>query len=298
MQGVDTMRNLAGTLAVLGMLGITSQEHLAAQVATRLEVAGDRPMMKAIDELEARAGIAINYEDPPFENPEDLQDVTAAVQNAAQRAANPAARIIVPRGGTLSFDSPLLAQRIDVNDLRTLLTQLGVSYEASNVTGRFVVARRGSAFFVEPIAVRARSGPLRSVQSVFSTPISMPLQQRSAAECLLWIAGQVTRNTGLQVGIGAVPFAAFANTTVTIGGGSDQPASALLSQLLAQVSATSAGGEQNIALSYRLLFDPGLKYYMLNVHRVEASGAGQGPVTAPPGGSVGQQGFGVRKVRD
>ena len=81
-----------------------------AQIPVHIRVSHPRPLEAALDQLEKKIGLPINYEDPPYECAAEIQDVTDKVQNAQQRAAHPNTRILVPKAGTLAFDATLPAQ--------------------------------------------------------------------------------------------------------------------------------------------------------------------------------------------
>ncbi len=68
-----------------------------------LSVNDPRPMMALADKLQGILTVPINYEDPRFENPGDVQDVTdTVVKNRAQFSG----RVLIPRGGELTVTVP------------------------------------------------------------------------------------------------------------------------------------------------------------------------------------------------
>jgi hypothetical protein len=106
---------------------------LTAATAWKVEVDDARPLMRAVDELQARLGVPIHYEDPPFQHADDLEDITDRVpQTPQQRAANPGVKFIVPRGGRLSVN--LTGQSVGLQVSQTI-----AEYHARGFPGRFTV---------------------------------------------------------------------------------------------------------------------------------------------------------------
>jgi hypothetical protein len=75
--------------------------YACAQVQV-INVSDPRPMADAMDARERIVHTTINYEDPPYENMADLQDVSTP----AQRAAQTGYKLLVPRPGSLSAGIP------------------------------------------------------------------------------------------------------------------------------------------------------------------------------------------------
>lgn len=238
------------------------------QVPVHIEVSDARPLKAAIDVLEDALGVPINYEDAPFANATDLQDMTEQVQSPQQRAANPGVRIIVPKGGALTLDFPLPASVRSVGDALPLVRQLLIQHEANGYPGRFRVQQLGSVATVQPTAVRSSAGSWENITPAMETRISFPTQERNAGEALKLFAGTLSERLRVKVGVGRLPLVAFANATVTTGA-NDEPANRVLVRLFEQMSAfySNAGSVQPF-YSYRLLYDPGLKYYLLHISAV------------------------------
>ena len=81
-----------------------------------LTVQGERPVAKAIEELDKRYGWQITYEDPPYRHYSDITDVSdidwpgvpVQSQSQLQLQQEPGAhrRTLVPKGGSLTFTLP------------------------------------------------------------------------------------------------------------------------------------------------------------------------------------------------
>jgi hypothetical protein len=239
-----------------------------AQSLVRVEVNSARPLKAAIDSVEEQIGMPINYEDPRFTASVDVQDVTDQVQSPRQRTANPNVRIIVPKGGALVSVRTPLADTPTIGDALSLLTEIRGQHEASGYPGRFRVRQVGDMVTVDPISVRTLDGSWKSSVAAMDTPVTFPMMKRNAAETLILIAKTLTDSLGIKVGLGRFPMIAFANANVEIGS-SDEPAGTVITRLFGQLSAVQSPRAGDLSrYSYRLLYDPGVKYYLLHVHAV------------------------------
>jgi hypothetical protein len=268
-----------------------------AQAPIHVQVNDPRPLKTAIDQVESALGVPINYEDPRFEYVGDVQDVTEQVQSARQHAANPTVRIIVPRGGALALDSTPLPQPALISDVLSFVTQLRTACEASNFPGRFLAKQVGSTVVVEPTAIRAADGNWKSVEPAMETRITFPTQQRNAAETLKLVAAKASQALGIKVGVGRLPVLSFVSTSVSVGA-NDEPANVVLDRLLGQLTAFNSAGVPSVpSYSYRLLYDPGVKYYLLHIIAVSPrknGEAGPAPIRGPTQPSEGTR-LGVKK---
>lgn len=134
--------------------------------------------------------------------------------------------------------------------------------------------------------MRDISGNTAPVRAVLSTPITLPLQQRNAAETLDLILAAVSKASGFKIGVGSVPMNALAMGQVTIGA-NQEPASRVLARLLnALLGYGTVLPASSPALSYRVLYDVQLKYYMFNVVEVGPMGIryASAPSSPPPPG--------------
>lgn len=235
---------------------------LRAQTPIHISVNQARPLEAALDQLENKLGIPINYEDPRFACPNDVQDVTAQAQNAAQRAANPRTRVIVPRTGALNVDS-VLPSAPQAGDALTVVTALRAQYEANGYPGRFTIKQVGSVLTVQPVAVRGSDCTWAATAPAMETPISFPSQQRDATETLSLILNAVAQRLGIKVGLGNLPMVAFVNRKATVGA-DNEPANIVLMRLFDQLSPSGYS-----PYSYHLFYDPGLKYYLADIAAVQ-----------------------------
>jgi hypothetical protein len=136
---------------------------LLAQTTKTVDVNEPRPLWSALDQLEiANPGVAINYEDPPYENLADVQD-SATPQ---QQAAHPGFHLIVPRAGHLSAEittssTPDSSAANVIGNLNLLL----VNYRQNALPGDFKIEQANGVVYVTPTSVLGASGSSREVTS-------------------------------------------------------------------------------------------------------------------------------------
>lgn len=254
---------------------ITSSITLSLLVGTavgapsnvRIDISDPRPLKAALDVLERTLGVPINYEDPRFASSEDIVDVTEQVQSAQQRAANPRIKIAVPKGGRLTLESAVISKVPALADALAIAGQLRAVHEASAFPGKFAVVQVRAMATVEPSALRASDGRWSTAAPAMKTPITIAARQATAAEALAAIAAAIAERLGVKVGVGRFPFVAFANTTINLSA-SEEPAGVVLVRLFEQVTASGGNAVSDPTYSYKLLYDPGVKYYLLHVNAV------------------------------
>jgi hypothetical protein len=249
-------------IRIISSLVFTLPTFLSAQTPIHISLNQSRSLEVALNQVEKALGIPINYEDPRLACASELQDVTAQVQSAAQRAANPNAHIIVPKASAVSVDS-ILPSVPQPGDEVSLVTQLRTQYEANGQPGRFIAKQVGSVLTVEPSAARGPDCQWSTVTPAMETKISFPAQARDARETLSLILDAVTKLVGIKVGLANLPMVAFANRSVT-SGAADEAANIVLVRLFEQLS---SAGQSNY--SYHLFYDPGLKYYLMDIAAIQ-----------------------------
>ncbi len=227
--------------AFLAILTMTAATVLSAQNAA-VDVTDSRPLSAAIDALEVVVGTSINYEDPPYENEADLQDVSTQ----AQRTAQPGYRLLVPRIGRVTAGvQKLAAGNVQESDAIFDINLLLANYRQNVLPGDFKVEQANGMIYVTPTRVLGANGSVRSVTSPMMSLVTVPYAQRSVADTLQAIFDAVYKATGMRIVIGNLP---FWPTDVVIFGASGESARDALARLFVQTRRGS--------LSYRLTFDP------------------------------------------
>lgn len=223
-----------------------------------------RPVLKAILALESRYGFAITYEEPEYDYPGDLKDVTKSRKDLNSFAPGKAPKVVIPLGGSLRLTLPTATQ-LSQAAMYAVLQQLVESWKGSNQGGaNFDVEEDGPVFHVVPIEVRDRNGNWKSVESILAMPISLPTESRTEYETWRTICSDVAANAGVRV-------YAMPNGGLILGppqsaqyelGSDAEPAESVL------MRAIKVMGQER---SWYLLYDPTTRAYYMNIDQVQGT---------------------------
>lgn len=230
------LRTVMAMFAAAVLAGIPTA-HSAQTYTVVLSVNDPRPMGQAVLSLIRSYPVTITYEDPRYEYPGDLRDITRQVSNTR----DPQVRTIVPRGGAFraTYDvSQDTGEPVDV--ARAIQTII----DANNLArhgGRFELLRSGQTFHVVPAEVRDSSGLWVRQQSLLDASISFSSGgQRNFFELIAAILKEVGAATGQKI-VGGRPSDSFACSIPCTAfdravDASNEPAREVLMRLLHSVS--------------------------------------------------------------
>jgi hypothetical protein len=220
-----------------------------------------RPLAEAIQMLETRYYFVITYEDPRYVHASEIEDVTEKIRRGPDKfGPGKGPRVIVPKGGVLSFDyDEALARQSDYH--LTLVQQLVDANLAQGNAGRFRVEQQGALIHVIPTAIKNERGKVVAQSSVLDAVISVPKAERSGMQTLDAICAAVSQVTGTKVVFSGGPFNNLYLRYRNEEGITRKPARDALAEILAKIGNGSL-------LSWQLLYEPGMKMYGLNVHVV------------------------------
>jgi hypothetical protein len=265
----------------------SSQGQTTNQTVT---VNDPRPLAAASDKIEQLSGLPVNYEDGPYVNAADLQDVTSKVLTPSQiGAAGPNFRLIVPRGGQLSAVIAVDTTTGGLGTLNAAQAAAGafVNTHASGYSQLFFAGEINGSVFITPAKLKNIAGSLQPITPVLSAYISFPQEQRTGYDTLKLILQLVLEATGSKVGIASAPFKAFAETNVTIGANNEDARTVLTRLLQAVTSGGGSGVSMNPpAMSYRLLYDYNLKLYELSIKILNGATVPFSSPQSPPSGQT------------
>jgi len=221
-------------------------------------VQGGRPVAKAIEFLEKFYGVPITYEDPPYVNSMEIADVTDKVRGG--QSVGP--RILVPRGGSLSFayENVEPSQGSDAARLAvsTALSGFLASYQTS-AGARFETVSGSIPLHVVPARFTNQLGQVQSLQPLLDIRVSLAGEPRSANKLVSDLCEALSRASGQTVVPGVAPYNLLASRQTSLSV-SDVTARSVLDQLFAEIQAP---------LSWQLFYDPTLNWYVLNIHLVQ-----------------------------
>lgn len=252
-----TLTSIATWVFVLGVAGGAT---LSGQARFIVDVLEHRPLAEALDRLEASTGKAINYEDYPWQNPSELEDVSTP----EQRASSPGYHLMVPRRSRFQADLDPVATTSAADQLSNVTALLG-AYERSGLPGEFRCEVANGTVYVMPTKVLTKDGSMRDVVSPMTTLITLPYASRTVFESFEAVLDAVSKASGKRIMVGSVPM--FGEPAPNFGA-TQEPARDVLARLLAKIGYSS--------VSYRLLFDP-LMGYMFNLQGARPDTGSQGP---------------------
>lgn len=241
----------------------TTQETLTVQ--------DPRPLSAIAAGIEARTGVAINYEDARYEHPADLQDVTDSIMISEQKAqAKPGVRVFVPKGGKLTalLSVDPNGPRPDFLSASAALNNAIQGYNNSaDFSAKFTASASNGALFIKPVEIRDTTGQRRNSTPVLDSPITIDRRTRRGLDTLDLLAKTLSTASGFRVEVGTVPLRAMIESQVTMGA-DKEAAMTVLTRLLGLVAIASGGKLENPILSYTLNFDGKQRFFVINVHRV------------------------------
>jgi hypothetical protein len=243
-----------GIMSVMILIG-HGPDGVAAGLAQRtnnsdkiiLAAQEGRPLAHVILMLEAQYGWIITYEDPRYAYADDIRDATEKGN---------AVKTLVPKGGKLTFEYDKRAKDLPL-DPAVVVRQLLIAQARSGIAGQFRMEQDGRDIHVIPTAVKDASGRLRPNKSVLDAPITVAEKERNGLQTLEAFCAAVGKVTHMRVMVGTIPLNLFYRRKFQLGA-TRQVARAVLVHLLEETG-------NGTRLSWRLLYDPGDKIYMLNI---------------------------------
>jgi hypothetical protein len=263
----------AFSLVFFSYLSSHSAHAQTGQGVTQLNIDDPRPVAKAVEELVARYGYVITYEDPRHAYEGDLQDVTTQVRrDLDQYPPGKAPKVIGPRGGKLTVTLPTSAS-VNTQTIASVLDQLTRAQSIRGEGGHFRVVQVGDVFHVVPTEVRDRNGNWIAQSSILDAPISLPMEDRSEVGMLDAIVKAVSANAHVKVyiGGGAGIGGGIANPNRPASyhlGADNERASDLLMQALVLLNDPKAGTWYPQRLRWQLFYDRDNNSYFLNIESV------------------------------
>ncbi len=224
-----------------------------------LAVQDPRPVARAITMLEARYGWVITYEDPRYAYASDIADITEKVRRDLNKyPKGQAPRVLIPKGGDLSFEYDVIAETNLPSNPGVVVRQLLNAQAASANSARFRLEKSKAIIHVIPKAIKDGSGRSMPQQSLLETLVTLRSEERTGLRTLEALTESIGKTTQFRIVVGNVPLGLFLRHKDQHGVAGQKAREALV-ELLQRVS-------PGRPLSWRLLYDPGLKMYVLNIY--------------------------------
>jgi len=203
-----------------------------------IKVSDPRPLSAAILILEARTKLAITYEDPPYLYPDEI-------------AVSPEGPLI-PKGGSIDFSYS------DDSEPSNIIQSLLEAHSKMGNPGIFQVDKSEGFYLVFPLKYRNEKGELIPQSSLLDSPISISAQNISGIDIIEILCDKLSKALNKNVMIGMIPTKPFSKIYESYNV-IDQPARSHLIKLIK---------DSGNSLSWQMLYDPKLKWYVLNIHYI------------------------------
>lgn len=235
-------------LACSGCPAILAQSSL-------FSVEDPRPVAKAIEILEVRNGWLITFEDLPHAHSSEVRSY-APPGVTGPDASDPA--FLGPAGGKLFVGPEVVSpQGIGLaNRLTVVQAVLDAEARRRGFTA-FAVQSGSNMLHVVPVAHLAKSGGVEAVSPLLDAEVSLSSGEATALQFIRSLCEALRQVTHKNVAPGtiSVNLSRYPIKVVAPGKARD-----LLTSVLEQTGQP---------LSWQLFYDPGVDWYVLNIHRVD-----------------------------
>lgn len=219
-----------------------TKEATLAQNGGKLQITSNspRPLAQVLDALQRRNGWLVNYEDPQYVAPVDVVETTGSGSSK------------LPSGGAFTVEVSA-----DTPDEEATLRRIVDAYNKGTNPGRFELRRSAKGdFSVVGTAAHDAKGGISQQQVPFDSQITLAGEERSLNETVDQICEAVAEQMRAPVAVGIAPRSLLARNRAKVVGDKTRARELIEQSLLAT----------HEKLYWRLLFDPNLKGYLLNIH--------------------------------
>jgi hypothetical protein len=172
--------------------------------------------------------------------------------------------VLIPAGGPLSITYEVMSDTKLPLDRNAVIQKVLNANQPIGGVGRFRLEQEkdGQMLHAIPTVTKTSSGVLLPQTAVLDALISLSEGDRTSLQALEAICEAVSQVTQTKVVVGTVPVGLFIRQRDN-GGVLNQKARDVLVQTLERTRSSEN-------LSWQLLYDPGMKMYVLNIHTVAA----------------------------
>ncbi|NOT63378.1 MAG: hypothetical protein HOP19_24475 [Acidobacteria bacterium] len=230
----------------------------------KLMVDDPRPVAKFAELLEGKYGWIITYEDPLYENQSDIMDVTLKVRRDLDKyPPGQAPKVLIPKGGKLEVNYQVMPSTNRPSDPIVVMQKVLEAQATSDNGGRFRLEKAGRGVHIIPDTIKNKEGKWTQQRPVLDILVTLSSGEKTVLKKLEDLCVILSRATNLQIGLGAYP-TMFGQLKDRKGAKNQRAREVLLDTF------TALGDSAN--LSWQLLYDPGVKMYLLNIYHVRRQG--------------------------
>lgn len=254
--GKSRMRSVVGVCGIACWCVVSSLAVVADEV--RVDVEDARPLAVALQELEARLGVPVSYEDAPYENDDDLDDATLRIRkDLDQFPPGEAPRILLPR--VCRFEA-VYHHDATGNPTSTLkaVESLVEAYNQQALPGKFRVRVDAGRIGVVPEQVMDRDGQWQPATVLLDKPVQVSVTNESLARAIQALYSAIDANTTAKLtGMISVPEGARVSISC-----SNEPARTVLARMLDACNLRNT--------RWVVYYQPEPEYYGCNISPVAA----------------------------
>ena len=267
-------------MIAITILGLVSVGGVSSQDRT-LSVDSHRALDAAVDQLHARYGWVITYQDPPYEYPDDLVNITPPGTMVDGILAR---KHMVPRkrSVTVAYSEPKTGSP---EDKHKTLDEIVKGFREAGA-GEFRIHHRGPVSHIVPKTVRRASGGWEQVSSLCDIEVSFPPAMRTIHESVMLILSQVSQRMGTHIFAGLMPWNRMLNGVYMTGAQNENACDALVEVLESVNFRRAEMHAPMIHGTWAMLYDPTIKQYAFNVSFIEAPKPPSPLLGRPPGENI------------
>lgn len=248
-------RNLFSVFILLSSFAISTFAQTASQKPPVITEAGGkihiatndpRPLDRIVNALQQKYGWRLNYEDPQYISKLDLTDAKSSSDGRLE-----------PGGGSFVVEVPAGPSADAPPDEQKTLQLIVDAYNQSSNPGRFDLRHPNpEQFDIVGTSAHDEKGKISKQAVVLDTPVTIPSEDRTVADTVDLICQKLSEKSHIDITLGIHP-GGLDRQRVTVGG----------KEISARDYISAATVPTGRKISWRLLYDPDSKSYVLNLHQ-------------------------------
>jgi hypothetical protein len=251
-----------------------------AKKIVHVDVSDSNPLNLIVGDIELATGVPISYEECQVLYSDDLVDVTKQHPSAQFLQGHPERKYLIPKSIHVKADIDVPEGQSKLSTATSMLQDLMNTPALKDARYHFKIVQTGTQLSLVPVEHRDQSGNWTATTDPLDTVISYG----SSSDANFWqtmthILDAVKNTARIKIGLGTVPnnVVARLRTSIQV---ENQPARAVIQMALDKAKDIAFPDNPTPKMSWRLLYDPALGWYVLHL-RLAAK-----EVPAPFGGTM------------